>query len=163
VLLTDRHTQYDLITVELTDMWSAGAANLYSREFYELAQERLRPGGVFQEWVPLHHVGPLEIESELATARSVFPYVSVWYYGGHGMLVAAGHPLTEPRLQAELASGDVESLTAARLLDPDGVGRLVASQRLRIVTDSDRWMEYTAQSGSYDWFASNLEFLRQYR
>ncbi|HEY8087810.1 MAG TPA: fused MFS/spermidine synthase, partial [Polyangiaceae bacterium] len=32
--------RYDLITVELTSIWFAGAANLYNREFYETAAKR---------------------------------------------------------------------------------------------------------------------------
>jgi spermidine synthase len=168
MLLSDRRTQYNLITVEFADMLSAGAANLHSREFYELARRRLRPGGVFQQWVPLHRIGPREIASELATARSVFRYVELWNYGGQGMLVASGHSLIAPLLQAELTPGEaarlVESLTASRLLDPDGVARLVASRHPEIDTDQNRWMEYAAaQSGSGDWAARNLEFLRQYR
>ena len=170
VLLTGRHTQYDLITVELTSIWFAGATNLYSREFYELAHSRLRSGGVLQQWMQLHHIGPREIASELATVRSVFPYVGLWYYGGQGMLVAADHPLSEPRLQSGLASEEsaklLESLGAARLLDAEGVARLVAGGHPQINTDHNRWIEYATpqyQSSSYDWVAHNLEYLRRYR
>jgi spermidine synthase len=177
VLLTGQR-QYDLIAIELTGIWFAGATNLYSREFYELAHSRLRPGGVLQQWVQLHHIGPREIASELATARSVFPYVGLWYYGGQGMLVAADRPLVSPRLQAglqaDLQVGDapgeasqlVETLTAARLLDSGGVARLVAGRHPQINTDHNRWIEYATppyQSSSYDWVTHNLQFLRQYR
>jgi spermidine synthase len=178
VLLTDTHRQYDLITIEITSVWFAGATNLYSREFYELARHRLRSGGVLQQWVQLHHVSPREIASELATVRSVFPYVGLWYYGRQGMLVAANHPLTldsaavAARFQtsAGLPAGDaaklVDGLTAARLLDADGVARLVRDMHPKINTDDNRWMEYATpryQSSSYDWVSHNLSFLRRYR
>jgi spermidine synthase len=170
VLLIDRRRNYDLITVEIPSIWPAGATNLYSREFYELARSRLRPGGVFEQWVQLHHVAPREIASELATAHTAFPYVGVWYYGGQGMLVAAEHPLISPHLAGGLAPDDaarlVDSFTAARLLDPDGVARLIASRRPQINTDHNRWIEYVTpryQASSYDWLADNLRFLRQYR
>jgi spermidine synthase len=170
LLLTDRHSQYDLITVELTSIWFAGATNLYSREFYELAHSRLRSGGVLQQWVQLHHVGSREISSELATARSVFRYVGLWYYGGQGMLVASDHPLTEPHLQASLAPEQsaklLASLNAAVLLSPEGVERLVASQNAPLNTDHNRWIEYATpryQSSGEDWVAGNLRFLRGYR
>jgi predicted membrane-bound spermidine synthase len=172
MLLSDRGAQYDLITIEFADMRSAEAANLHSREFYELAHRRLRPGGVFQQWVQLRSMSPSEIASELAAAQSVFPYVGLWNYGGQGMLVASGHPLIAPQLQsqlqAEVTPGEaarlVESLIASRLLDPGGVARLVASRHPQIVTDDNRWIEYAAaQPGSGDWVARNLEFLRQYR
>ena len=31
---------------------AAGSSLLYSREFYELAGRRLRPGGILQQWLP---------------------------------------------------------------------------------------------------------------
>jgi spermidine synthase len=170
VLLTDRHTQYDLIAVELTSSWLAVAANLYSREFYELAHSRLRPGGVFQQWVQLDHTGQREIASQLATALSVFPYVGFWYYAGQGMLVAADHALSEPHLLAALSSDEaaklLAELSAARLLDTDGVSRLVADGHLPINTDHNRWIEYATpryQASSDDWVSRNLAFLRRYR
>lgn len=171
VLLTDRHRQYDLITIEISSIWFAGSTNLYSREFYELAHSRLRPGGVLQQWVQLHHVSPREIASELATARSVFPYVGLWYYGAQGMLVAADHPLA-PHLQpsAGLPQDEAARLTgelsAARVLDPDGVVRMVRSLNPPLNTDHNRWIEYATpryQSSSYDWVSHNLRFLRQFK
>jgi spermidine synthase len=170
VLLTDRCTQYDLITVELTSIWFAGATNLYSREFYQLARRRLRPGGILQQWVQLHHIGPREIASELATAHSVFPYVGLWYYGRQGMLVAAGRPLTNPHLPPGLpldeAAQFLNDLSAAQLLDSGGVSRLLAHERPPINTDHNRWIEYASpryQASSYDWLHHNLDFLRRYR
>jgi hypothetical protein len=64
------------------------------------------------------------------------------------------------------ASKLVETLTAARLLDSDGVARLVADRHPQINTDHNRWIEYATpkyQSSSYDWVTHNLQFLRQYR
>ena len=170
LLLTSRPAQYDLITVELTSIWFAGATNLYSREFYELTHSRLRSGGVLQQWVQLHHVGSREIASELATAASVFRYVGLWYYGGQGMLVASDHPLTEPHLQTTLAPEEsarlLASLNAAQLLSPEAVARLLAAQHPPVNTDHNRWMEYATpryQSSGEDWVARNLAFLRGYR
>ena len=92
VMLTSPR-QYDLITIQITAIWYAGTTNVFSREFYELAHKRLRPGGVLQQWVQLHRIGPREIVSAIATARAVFPYVAFWVYGGEGNLVAADRPL----------------------------------------------------------------------
>jgi len=167
MLLTDRQSQYDLIAVERNGAGSARAANLYSREFYQLAHSRLRPGGVLQQWVQLHRIGPREIASQLATVGSVFPHVGLWYYGGQAMLVASGNPLSGPRLPAGLANDDgaklVESLGAARLLDSEGVARLVAGEHPPIGTDDNRWMEYAAPQDSSHDVEHNLEFLRRYR
>jgi spermidine synthase len=170
LLLTDRQSPYDLITIDVTSIWFAAAANLYSREFYELAHSRLRPEGVLQQWVQLHHMGSREIASELATAASVFRYVGLWYYGGQGMLLASDHPLTEPRLQTSLPPEEsaklLASLNDAQLLNSEAVARLIAAQRPPLNTDHNRWIEYATpryQASGEDWTARNLAFLRGYR
>lgn len=57
-LLMRERGKYDLISMEISSLWFAGAANLYSVEFYELASSRLADNGVFQQWVQLHHTAP---------------------------------------------------------------------------------------------------------
>ncbi len=179
VLLTDPKTRYDLITIEITSVWFAGATNLYSTEFYELARKRLNPDGVLQQWVQLHHVSPREIASELATAAAVFPHVGLWYYGSQGMLVAANHPLElqrdgsiEQRFQGadrmtpEHAAKLVDELYGSRLAASEGIARLIHDTRPTINTDHNRWIEYSTpryQSSSYDWITHNMKFLAQYR
>jgi spermidine synthase len=64
---------YDLITLEPPPIAHAGVAALYSREFYELAQSRLTPGGYISQWLPAYQVPE---ESSLAMVRAfvdVFP------------------------------------------------------------------------------------------
>jgi spermidine synthase len=144
VLLAGRRASYDLIAADLTD--------LYTREFYELAHSRLRSGGVFHQPLELDRLGARELASQLATARSVFRYVGVWYFGGQGALVAADHPL------APGENGPV--------LDANGVARLVAGEHPRINTDHNRWLDYAAphyRPGGPDWVTHNLEYLRGYR
>ena len=134
----------------------AGATDFYSRGFYSLAHSRLRPGGALQQSVELDHIGPREIASQLATARSVFPYVDLWYSGGLGMLVAADHPLTEAHLPEGVAP-------PVELLDAGGVARFVARLHPPINTDDNRWLEYVApryQARSHRRAARNIESLR---
>lgn len=93
MLLLDAAARYDLITIELTSIWFAGAANLYSREFFELARDRLAPGGVLQQWVQFHHIEPLDILRILNTARQVFSHVTLWFNGSQGLVVASMEPI----------------------------------------------------------------------
>jgi spermidine synthase len=176
VLLTDPERKYDLITIEITSVWFAGATNLYSREFYELAKRHLQPGGVLQQWVQIHHTSPREIAADLATARSVFPHVSLWFYGGQGMLIASEHPLVLSGSAAarfrgfgmapDAAGRLVSSLWDARLLGDDGAAALIRDVRPPINTDDNRWLEYASpryQASSFNWIEYNLRFLAKYR
>ncbi len=176
VLLTDSERRYDLITIEISSVWFAGATNLYSREFYDLARRRLKPGGVLQQWVQLHHTGPREIACDLATARSVFPHVSLWYYGAQGLLIASDRPLVlTPNAAATIeASGMapadaarlVSDLSGSRLLGDEGAAALVRDLRPEINTDNNRWIEYASpryQASSFDWTGYNLRRLAKYQ
>jgi spermidine synthase len=176
VLLTDSERRYDLITIEISSVWFAGATNLYSREFYELARRRLKPGGVLQQWVQLHHTSPREIACDLATVRAAFPHVGLWYYGQQGMLIASDRPLVSSgdaaaRFEAAgMAAVDAERLAGellgSRLLGDEGGAALVRDLRPEINTDHNRWIEYASpryQASSFDWTGYNLRRLAKYR
>ena len=172
VLLTNRQRAYDLITIEVTSVWFAGATNLYSREFYELARKRLRPDGVLQQWIQLHHIGPHELACALSTLRAVFPYVGLWYYGEQGMIVACAHPLAvdearRPELARHFRSAAVvDELYGSVLVAPNNLTRLVKDFHAPINTDHNRWLEYSTpryQSSSFDWLSHNVRLFSQYR
>jgi spermidine synthase len=93
--------RYDLISMELSSIWFAGAASLYSKEFYGLVHQRLKPGAVFQQWVQLHHVRPHDFATVLHTLRHEFPHVTLFYGGGQGILVASDDPLVTSRSRIE--------------------------------------------------------------
>ncbi|MBU2289099.1 MAG: phosphatase PAP2 family protein, partial [Gammaproteobacteria bacterium] len=67
--------RFDLISIEVTSIWFAGAANLYNQEFYALAKKRLNEAGVLQQWIQLHHITPVDIAYVLGSLRSEFQYV----------------------------------------------------------------------------------------
>jgi spermidine synthase len=185
LLLTNPKRAYDLITVEITSVWFAGATNVYSREFYQLAKKRLLPRGVLQQWIQLHHVSSREVESEIATARSVFPYVSFWYFGGQGIMVASSEPqsadsarrqMLEQRMNLLIRRTPAEQAQIAdemfhsRVMSPDAVDRMIAQAAAQgrpavINTDHNRWLEYATpkyNSSNADWISRNLAFLRSF-
>ncbi len=71
-------TRYDVIISEPSNPWMAGVASLFTREFYELARERLAPGGVMCQWLQLYRIFPEDVKLILRTYHAVFPHVTVW-------------------------------------------------------------------------------------
>jgi tetratricopeptide (TPR) repeat protein len=53
-------------------------ANLFTRDYYEVARDRLAKGGLFAQWFHYYNVEPADVKVELATFAAVFPHVSVW-------------------------------------------------------------------------------------
>ncbi len=105
--------KYDLVSIELSSIWFAGASSLYSQEFYRLVQSHLAPGGIFQQWVQMHHVTRQDFATIVHTLRSVFPHVALFYGGGQGILVASMSPLraSEARIAALQARPEVAATT----------------------------------------------------
>ena len=71
-------SSYDVITLEPMSPVQAGVVNLYSKEFYEQALDRLNPDGLMMQWLPLHLVGPDDAQAIIKTFQEVFEHTSVW-------------------------------------------------------------------------------------
>jgi spermidine synthase len=161
LLLMSRHT-YDLVAIEITSIWFAGAANLYNDEFYRLARSRLSEGGILQQWVQLHHMPRRILASILATLRAVFPHVVVYVRGNQGIIIASCQPTrvsrarlaelqARPAVTAMLGPGEsLEAIVADAVLVDDSLDRFLAeaaqaehvAPRSLISTDDNMLLEY---------------------
>lgn len=70
--------KFDLITSDPIHPWVKGSAVLYSQEYFELCRQRLNPGGLLTQWVPLYEADRAVVQSEIATFFSVFPEGTIW-------------------------------------------------------------------------------------
>jgi hypothetical protein len=70
--------KYDLVLSEPSNPYRAGVAVLYTTEFYEAVRRRLKPGGLFIQWMQAYEVDESIVSTVLVTARSAFPQVEVW-------------------------------------------------------------------------------------
>jgi len=70
--------QYDVITLEPPPPSAQGVANLYSREFYELAKHRLASNGIFAQWLPLTTQNAKETRELVRSFLDAFPYATLW-------------------------------------------------------------------------------------
>ena len=92
VLTVGRDT-YDLVFSEPSNPYRAGIASLFTREFYEAVASRLRPDGLFLQWVQAYEVDEWTISTVAATLAAVFPEVEVWHVNHIDLLlVASRHP-----------------------------------------------------------------------
>ncbi len=75
IALTDK--TYDVIISEPSNPWISGVGALFTQKFFEMARERLNPGGVLCIWVHTN-MSPQSFKSITRTFHSVFPHVSMW-------------------------------------------------------------------------------------
>src|SRR5262249_17412847 len=76
--------RFDAVIADLFVPWQSGAGALYTREHFAAVRERLAPGGLFCQWLPLYQLGEPEFASIAATFLDVFPNAAVFrgdFYG----------------------------------------------------------------------------------
>ena len=71
--------QYDVIALDPPPPVEAAASSLlYSREFYTIARQHLRQGGILQQWFPAGSNDPAMIASAAKALKESFPHVRVF-------------------------------------------------------------------------------------
>jgi len=76
-ILTSKE-KFDIVTSDPIHPWVKGTSSLYSKQYFELVKQHLRPGGIVTQWVPLYESDLATVKSELATFFDVFPNGTVW-------------------------------------------------------------------------------------
>jgi spermidine synthase len=80
---------FDVIVSEPSNPWLTGVANLFTLEYFKRGAERLRPGGLFSQWLQIYEMAPEDVRTLVATFRAAFPYVYV-FRGAEGDLMLLG-------------------------------------------------------------------------
>jgi predicted membrane-bound spermidine synthase/cytochrome c-type biogenesis protein CcmH/NrfG len=76
ILATPKY--YDVIAAEPSNPWIAGIANLYTREFYQVINSKLKDDGIFAQWFHNYSMSPDDFRMVFRTFSESFPYVSLW-------------------------------------------------------------------------------------
>jgi len=87
-LLTTR-SDYDIIFSEPSNPYRAGVASLFSQDFYKAVARRLRPGGLFLQWLQGYELDSQVVRTAYATLGSVFPAVESWQVHRADLLLMA--------------------------------------------------------------------------
>lgn len=132
--------KFDAITSDPFDPWVKGAATLYTQEFFQLAKERLNPGGVVTVFVQLYESNLAAVKSEVATFLSVFPNGMVFgneYQGGGYDVVLLGQKDEGP-----INIDEIE----ARLLRPEYAAVRQSLSEIGFYSATDLFSTFAAQA-----------------
>ena len=91
LLLTDQ--KYDLILSEPPNLWMAGVSNLFTREYFELGQQRLADNGLMAVWLHSYSMVVSDFQIVIKTLFDVFDHVSLWELSeADYLMIASDHP-----------------------------------------------------------------------
>lgn len=138
--------QFDVIVSEPSNLWQAGVCNLFTLDFFRLCRARLRPGGLFTQWIGYGSAPPGEVRGILAALREVFAGVLLFEVDStDAVVVASERPFrldaasleakfraAGPTLRADLERAgiqDVAHLIARLALAPDDISAFVRGER----------------------------------
>ncbi|HKX60745.1 MAG TPA: fused MFS/spermidine synthase, partial [Verrucomicrobiae bacterium] len=113
LVVTDK--TYDVIISEPSNPWIPGAANLFTRESFEISRRRLGEDGVFCQWLQLYELQTEDFATVLRTFASVFPHVHLFRVNHDAILVGSSrpHPIDETELRSrwtEIVKRDLERI-----------------------------------------------------
>jgi len=107
---------FDMVNADLFVPFRSGAGSLYSREHFECVKQRLNPGGLFVQWLPLYQVTENEFSIIARTMLEVFEQVSLWrstFQPGEEVVALVGHPDAAPLPACSLDSSEDKRIAIA--------------------------------------------------
>ncbi|HAH30881.1 MAG TPA: hypothetical protein DCL44_01045 [Elusimicrobia bacterium] len=151
--------KYNIIISEPSNPWISGVSNLFTIEFYKLAEKKLSSNGLFCQWFHLYDLQTEDIQVQLKTFMTVFPHVSIWQVSQTSrdiMLIGSKEELIidarklETALSRKEVSGDLQFLNIADLVS-FLTHFIMAQERVRelsadapLNTDDRPWLELHA-------------------
>ena len=167
---------FDILVSVPSNPWVAGIGNLYTRDFYQSARKKIRPGGVFVQWVNLYAMSPDDLLTVVETFASVYPHAQLWVLGGDLALVGGKRDVSldllekyyaeSPYLRRELA--ELGFLRPQQILGAYACPiefALEGRPSLPLNTDDNPCLEYSAPRSMYllDSYAANLAWVYSLR
>ena len=154
-LLTTRE-RYDVITADPIHPWVRGAAYLYTLEYYDLAAQRLTPGGIMCQWLPLYELSLENVRAAAASFDRAFEYTTLWQTANDAILVGSNNPigfdfeelgqrLASPPVDRQLAQiglADAGSFLAELALDDRAMEAFTEGSFLN--TDDNLYLEFAS-------------------
>ena len=175
-LLTTKE-RYDVITADPVHPWFSGSGYLYSTEYFRLASQRLNPGGIICQWLPLYELTAENLKSVVKTIQENFSYTMIWVTHYDAEIIASNEPiiideaqlarrLDQPQVKTDLRQikmGSAEDFLSYFVMGSAGAKSYARGGKLN--TDDNLYLEFSApRSIGMEYLrGANLADLLKYR
>ncbi|MCP5052045.1 MAG: MFS transporter, partial [bacterium] len=127
---------FDVIISEPSNPWISGIANLFSQEFFRLAKESLKPGGLHCQWVQSYSMEYDNFGAIINTMASVFEYVNCWEAStGDYLVIGSDKPiaLDVENLYFQFAGKSIRNMLAQmKISDPMQIANHYVADRTQL-------------------------------
>jgi spermidine synthase len=169
---------YDVIINEPSNPWMTVASNLFTEEFFRMARTRVRPGGIFSQWIQTYYLPPEDMRSIIAAFSAAFPHVMLFETidGVDLLLLGSEDPLAldleaiEGRMGELPVRMDLARVGMRRPLDVLGLFRMGPAEVEALVdgaprnTDDNARVEFSApKTLGMLTIDENLSMIRKYQ
>ena len=169
------HQPYDVIATDVTNLQYKQNSSLYTVEYFQLMQKKLRPEGIACAWIPMAAINTHELRILMKSFQHVFPHATLWYmnhtHTNFGILIGTPQALTIDfqRMQRSFSIPAVaENLKLIGVTDPlqivhslhlDEHGYREFCGDVPLHTDNDPVLEFSSPLSFYQYnetFRDNL-------
>jgi spermidine synthase len=93
--LFSEHNYYDVIISEPSNPWMTVAANLFTEDFFRTARARVRPDGIYCQWIQNYYLDPEDLRAIIAAFQKSFPNIMIFetYEGVDLVMLGSQEPL----------------------------------------------------------------------
>jgi spermidine synthase len=153
LLATDQ--KFDMIVSEPSNPWQAGVCNLFTKEYFQICKQRLKPHGTLAIWMQNAEVPPANMCGVFAAVNAVFPHAIAFApRTGNIVIIASEDPIVvkweelkkqfaDPKIKKEFESvyiTEPASVIGHIIMASDGFKRVIADAYLN--TDDRNRLEF---------------------
>ncbi len=97
--LLESRDGYAIIASEPSNPWVGGVERLYSKEFFDIARDKLAPGGIYAQWFHTYSISQDTMALVLKTFHASFPNVHLFERDSDVVLIGSKEPLDAQSLK----------------------------------------------------------------
>jgi spermidine synthase len=121
--ITADSSQHDVIIADLFHPALDGSGALYTSEHFAAVRQRLAPGGIFCQWLPLYQLDLPSLRAIIRSFLDIYPGGSAWlnHYSVHTPMLALIGPRDGGKLDLDVLTARLGSLPVGMVIRPVGI------------------------------------------